>query len=137
MPRVFTEHELEAYLDESLAPDEMAVIEAALRTQPSLMERLAAVNGRRNSGVHTVGEIWRRHRLSCPTREQLGSYLLGVLEDEHADYLKHHLETIGCRICQANLEDLRWQQSQDRQAETVNRRGKIFKTSAGLLRGDK
>ena len=101
------------------------------------MQRLATVNGRRNSGVHTVGEIWRRHRLSCPTREQLGSFLLGVLEDDHADYLKYHIESIGCRICQANLEDLRQQQAEDRQAETVTRRGKFFKTSAGLLRGDK
>jgi hypothetical protein len=137
MSRHFTEHELEAYLDESLAPQEMSAIEAALRAQPELMQRLANVNGRRNSGVHTVGEIWRRHRLSCPTREQLGSFLLGVLDDDHADYLKYHIESIGCRICQANLEDLRQQQAEDRQAETVTRRGKFFKTSAGLLRGDK
>ena len=71
MPRL-TQSDLQAYLDEALAPDEMAAIEVELRKKPELLQQLAAINARRDAGVHSVGEIWRRQRLSCPAREQLG-----------------------------------------------------------------
>jgi hypothetical protein len=83
--------------------------------------------------MHTVGEIWRRHRLSCPTREQLGSYLLGVLEDDLAGYIRFHFEVSGCRTCQANLDDLKNRQT-DEPAATDSRRKKYFQSSAGHLR---
>ena len=51
--------------------DRMAAIEEALRGSDDLQKRLTAINGRRDAGVHSLGEIWRRHRLSCPSREQL------------------------------------------------------------------
>src|SRR4249919_637610 len=93
----FSKSELEAYLDEALPIERMAAIEEALRSSEELQKRLAAVNGRRDAGVHSLGEIWRRHRLSCPSRQQLGSHLLGILSGEEADYIKFHIETIGCR----------------------------------------
>jgi hypothetical protein len=128
----FTNAELEAYLDEAMQPSEMAEVEAALRDSPQLMERLAAINARRDAGVHSLGEIWRRHRLSCPTREQMGSYLLGVLDDDQADYIQFHLEVGGCRICLANMEDLRRRQAESEQV-TGQRRRKYFDSSAGYL----
>ena len=135
MPRL-TQSDLQAYLDEALAPAEMAAIEVELRTKPELLKQLAAINGRRDAGVHSVGEIWRRRRLSCPTREQLGSHLLGAIDQQHSQYLDFHLQTIGCRYCQANLEDLRRQQQET--AETVKtRRTKYFQSTAGHLRGKK
>ena len=60
MARRFTESELEAYLDEALNPDEMALIESALRKQPELVQLLSAINARRDAGLHSLGEIWRR-----------------------------------------------------------------------------
>jgi hypothetical protein len=132
MPRL-TQSELQAYLDEALAPAEMAAIEVELRKKPELLKQLAAINARRDAGVHSVGEIWRRERLSCPTREQLGSYLLGALNQPHSQYIDFHLQTVGCRFCQANLEDLRRQQQET--AETVKtRRTKYFQSTAGHLR---
>ena len=71
-------NDLEAFLDESLPAERMAAIEDALRHNEVLQKQVAAINGRRDAGVHSLGEIWRRHRLSCPSREQLGSFLLGV-----------------------------------------------------------
>jgi hypothetical protein len=116
-----------------LTSAEMAAVEAAIRANPDLLSQLAAINGRRDAGVHSVGEIWRRHRLSCPTREQLGSYLLGVLDTEHADYIDFHLQKIACRPCQANLDDLRRQQQES--GEVVKtRRTKYFQSTAGHLR---
>ncbi|MDA1055432.1 MAG: hypothetical protein O3C40_33960 [Planctomycetota bacterium] len=134
MSKEFTESELEAYLDEALAPDEMAAVESELRANPKLGKRLAVINGRRDAGIHTIGEIWRRHRISCPNREQLGSYLLNALDAEVMDYYRFHIEEVGCRFCNANLHDLRMQQ--DETAETAaTRRTKYFQSSAGYLRG--
>jgi hypothetical protein len=128
-----TQADLQSYLDESLPPAEMAMVEAEIRAKPDLLRQLAGINGRRDAGVHSVGEIWRRQRLSCPTRQQLGSHLLGALDEEHAAYIDFHLKVIGCRYCQANLEDLRRQQQET--AETVKtRRTKYFHSTAGHLR---
>ena len=74
----FTKAELEAYLDEALDAERMAEVERALRGRPDLLQQLAQINARRDCGVHTVGEIWRRHHVGVPTREELGSYLLYV-----------------------------------------------------------
>jgi hypothetical protein len=125
--------DLQAYLDEALPADRMAVIEQALRDDDDLRQQLAGILTRRDAGVHSVGEIWRRQRLSCPSREEIGSYLLGVLDDGHAGYIKFHLETIGCRLCEANREDLQRQQAES--AETASsRRNKIFHSTAGQLK---
>lgn len=131
-----TQSELEAYLDEALAPEEMAVIENAIRNDPSLMKQLSAINGRRDAGLHTLGEIWRRYRISCPSREQLGSFLLGVLSKEHTAYIDFHVSQVGCRFCRANLEDLERQQA-EASHDIATRRKRYFQSSAGYLRGDK
>jgi anti-sigma factor RsiW len=133
MAQTFHPADLEAYLDEALPSEEMARIEKAVRGDPALMRQLALVNARRGAGVHTLGEIWRRHRLSCPTREQLGSFLLGALPEPLARYIAMHVETAGCRYCQANLADLQGQQgAPDRGAQA--RRRKYFQSSAGYLK---
>jgi hypothetical protein len=134
----FCESDLEAFLDEALPAEEMARIEKALRKEPALVRRMAAINGRRDAGVHSVGAIWRRHRLSCPTREQLGNFLLGILPQEVADYVRFHLETVGCRLCQANQSDLARQQAATNlrsvpEAAVQSRRRKYFQSSAGYL----
>jgi hypothetical protein len=132
MTREFSEADLEAYLDEALPVEAMAAIEHALRNDSKLAEKLAAINGRRDAGMHTVGEIWRRHRLSCPNREQLGSYVLGVMESDVAGHIRFHLEVSGCRTCQANLDDLKHRQT-DEPAAVDTRRKKYFQSSAGHL----
>lgn len=126
--------ELEAFLDEALPVARMTAIEESLRASEELQKRLAAINGRRDAGVHSLGEIWRRHRLSCPSRQQLGSYLLGVLPREMADYVKFHVETIDCRCCNASLADLEHQQSAAEAEQIARRRQKYFQSSVGHLR---
>ncbi len=135
MPNNIRQSDLDAYLDEALPPDEMARIEHALRKSPELLQRLAAVNTRRDTGVHSLGAIWRRHRLSCLTRQQLGSYLLGALPTDVASYAQFHLETVGCRYCQANLVDLQKQQAETPEVVETRRR-KYFQSSAGYLKRD-
>jgi anti-sigma factor RsiW len=135
MAREFTRSELEAYLEEALPPEETAAIESALRENPELARRLAEINNVRDAGLHSLGEIWRRHRLSCPTRQDLGSYLLGALSDQRTDYIRFHLESIGCRFCRANLADLERQQQEGSEA-AASRRRKYFDSSAGYLGGE-
>jgi hypothetical protein len=127
-----TESELEAYLDEALTPPEMAAVEAALRQSPELLKKLAAINSRRDAGIHSLGEIWRRHRVSCPTREQMGSFLLGVLDEDQANYVRFHLDVVACRLCHANLEDLRARQAEADDVKVV-RRQKYFDFRVGSL----
>jgi hypothetical protein len=129
----FRQSDLEAYLDEALPPEEMVAIERELRTDRSLVGRLSAIHARRNAGVHSVGEIWRGHRLSCCTKDQLGSYLLQALPEQIADYIAFHLEVVGCRYCLANLADLQAQQKENREVIQL-RRHKYFQSSAGYLR---
>jgi hypothetical protein len=135
-PRAFTGMELELFLDEALSPEEMARIEMTLRSQPALARALAEISARRDAGLHTIGEIWRRHRISCPTREQLGSYLLGAVNGDQAEYVRFHIEVAGCRFCQANLQDLRRQQ-EEASDKSAQRRSKYFQSSAGYLRGER
>ena len=130
----FTDTELLAYLDEMLPVEEMTAVERAMRNSDALRTRAAGLVRRRDQGAHTVGEIWRRLRLSCPSRSQLGSFLLGTLEENHAKYVEFHLRTIGCRYCAANLADL--QQSADASGSASARRRKFFASSAGYLGGN-
>ena len=127
----FTDAELVAFLDEALADNRSRELESQLRDDAELRERLVAVRGRETAGLHTLGAIWRRNRLSCPSREHLGQFLLETLADDQADYIRFHLDVVQCRYCQANLADLEAASATDEQ--TVRRR-KYFQTSAGYLR---
>ncbi len=133
MPPLFTDQQLQAYLDEVLPTSSMSAVEQGLRDDGELRERLLALAGQREAGVHGLGEIWRRHRLSCPPRTQLGGFLLGTLEAEQHSYVQFHLEHIGCRLCAANLDDLQHRHAEQLQASQA-RRQRYFQTSAGLLR---
>jgi hypothetical protein len=126
--------ELLAWLDEDLSSARMSEIEAELRTSTGLQRRAAGLISQRDQGTVTVGEVWRRHHLSCPTRHELGSYLLQAADAGTSAYIQFHLETIGCRTCQANLEDL--QQARATTPETVERRQRIFASSVSRLKRD-
>lgn len=128
--------DLEAYLDEALPAEQMVQIEQLLRQDPSLAKRAGLIHSRRDAGLHSLGEIWRQARLTCPTRDQWGAFLLGVAPAETADYLRFHLDTLGCRYCQANVADLQGQQSEQNESRAQRRR-KYFASSAGYLRGAK
>jgi hypothetical protein len=136
MSNEYSNVELEGYLEEALPRDQMIEIENALRSDDKLGERLADVVGKMDAGVHALGSIWRRGRLSCPSREKLGSYLLKVLDKDEMDYLEFHLQTIGCRICNASLGDLSHQHAAADAEASESRRKKYFQTSAGYLSGD-
>ena len=61
----------------------------------------------------SVSYVWIEERISCPNRHLLRSYVYDSLEGLHRDYVKFHLEVIGCPYCQANLEDLELDEKSD------------------------
>lgn len=128
----FTDAELEAYLDESLDSNRAAEIEATIKTDKELLRRLSMINGRRDAGIHTLGEIWRRNQIGVPTTEAMGNFLLGVLPQEEADYINFRMEHLKCPFTLAMFNDLQTQQSESAEMSKT-RREKFYKTSAGLL----
>ncbi len=128
-----TQEDLQGYLDEALSEADLARVEQALRESPSLQQILKRLLTERDRGEHSIGAIWRRRRLSCPSREQWGSYLLGVIDEELADYMRFHLDTIHCPYCQANLLDLQGRRREPAK-QTDQRRQKLFTSSVGTFR---
>jgi hypothetical protein len=128
-----TRERLHAYLDDALSDAETAQVEQALRESEALRQRLRQAMQERDRGDHSLGAVWRRERLTCPSREQLGSYLLQVLDDRDQDYFAFHLKTVGCPFCLANLADLEAMQQEPAQAR--ERRRRYFHSSANYLQG--
>ena len=127
---------LKAYLAETLPAEAMARVEKALRDSSELRAQLEdARNDRGDIGLHSLGAIWSRSRLSCASRQQLGSFLLDALDPEHADYLKFHIEIVGCPFCGANLADLKHKAEHTAPAAR-SRQKKIYDSSRGLLSGE-
>jgi hypothetical protein len=126
-----TREQLHAYLDDALDDADMAQIESLLRSSSEARTRLNSVRQERDRGEHSLGAVWRREKLSCLTREQLGGYLHGVLDRELHNYADFHLKTIACACCLANLDDLREKQAEA--SGNSRRRRRYFETSARLL----
>ncbi len=97
---------LNDYLHDALPEREMVLVERGLRESADLRRQLEEVLGQVDRGEHSLGAIWRRERVSCPTRDHLGGFLLGSLDAGLEDYIQFHLEIIGCPYCRANLDDL-------------------------------
>jgi hypothetical protein len=132
MPAV-TKETLRAFLHDSLPDAEAAEVERQLRDDPRLRAAFEQVRLEEDRGEHSVGAIWRRDHVSCPSRDQLGGYLLQALDQELIDYLEFHLTVVGCSFCSANLDDLKQKQA-EAAAATKTRRKKIVNSSAGVLR---
>jgi hypothetical protein len=127
-----TREQLHGYLEDALGEAETARIEQALRGSEPLQKLLRALMQERDRGEHSIGAIWCRQRLSCPSREQLGSYLLQVLDVGFQDYIAFHLNSVGCAFCQANLADLK-ALHQEPAPKAKARRQRFFESSAGFL----
>jgi hypothetical protein len=131
MPNV-TREQLHSYLEDCLSEVETARLEQAIRQSDSLQRMLRAVMAERDRGDHSIGAIWSRERLSCLSREQLGSYLLKVLDAGFQDYIDFHLHTVACAFCLANLADLQTLHKEPA-PKARERRKRYFESSAGFL----
>ena len=131
MPKI-TREQLSGYLEDALGEADTAMVEQALRESESLRRLLRLLIQERDRGDHSLGAIWCRQRLSCLSREHLGSYLLQALTPEQQDYIEFHLHTIGCAFCLANLADLK-SLHKEPVPKAKQRRERFFESSAGYL----
>lgn len=124
----FTDEELLAYVDERLPSARAAEVERQLRSSRPLLDRLLVLMQSVERGEVSLGGMWRRGRWSCPPRAVWAAFVAGRLGDGLSQYLQFHLTTVGCRICEASVQDLR------RHERDEDRIQKIFQSSAGHLR---
>ena len=83
-----------------------------------------------DDAARLVASIWQENLFSCVKRSTLGSYALGVVDSEWADYIRFHLETVECEYCIAHLEDVRGGGPKI----STSVRERIFASSVGFLR---
>ncbi|MGL6095723.1 MAG: hypothetical protein ACRC7O_08010 [Fimbriiglobus sp.] len=132
MPEI-TRQTLRDYLNDDLPDAELAAVEKALRDSPELRALFDGVRQESDRGEHSVGAVWRRERLTCPTRDQLGAFLLDALDPDFGDYIRFHLETVGCPVCQANHDDLVKLNAEPAPVARA-RQKRIVDSAAGVLR---
>jgi RNA polymerase sigma factor (sigma-70 family) len=75
-------------------------------------------------------DLWEYYRFSCPKRNTIGAYMLGTLEPDWHQYVEFHLNTLGCRFCRANLDDL---QNQSRETRQEAFQARIMESTIGFL----
>jgi RNA polymerase sigma factor (sigma-70 family) len=75
-------------------------------------------------------DLWEYYRFSCPKRNTIGAYMLGTLEPDWHQYVEFHLNTLGCRFCRANLDDL---QSQSRETRQEAFQARIMESTIGFF----
>ena len=77
-----------------------------------------------------IRETWQRNLFSCLKRSTLGAFALEALDEEWTDYIRFHLETVGCEVCQANLDDL----ESEKREPVADLRERLFASSVGFVR---
>lgn len=77
-----------------------------------------------------LSEVWEEYRPSCPKRSTLGGYLLNTLDSNWHDYIDFHVQSLGCRFCTANLDDLRLETA----TGSDRFRARVMESSVGFFR---
>jgi len=121
------------YIRDGLSAERSREVEAALREQSELRTRLSQLMDENCGNEVAPGTIWRESQLSCPSREEWGSFLLGILDSEKSDYFQFHLETVECPFCRANVDDLQ-EQHQASASQRIQRQERVFRSSVGAMR---
>lgn len=75
-------------------------------------------------------EVWEMNRFTCPKRSTIGRFVLGTLDGEWGEYVAFHVNRLGCRFCQANLNDL--QKPDEPGQEPVRQR--IYESTIGFFK---
>lgn len=54
----------------------------------------------------SISLVWRQERISCPHRDLLQAHHYGSLSEAESDFIRFHVERVGCAYCAANLDDI-------------------------------
>lgn len=75
--------------------------------------------------------VWEDQRPSCPKRTTLGKFSLDLLPADWEEFVRFHVEVLGCTFCAANLEELTESDTTD-EADSFHKR--LFSSTVGFLR---
>jgi len=83
----------------------------------------------------SIALTWREERISCPHRDILAAYHHGSLAAGESEYVRFHLQRIGCPYCAANLEDIEaGERATEAQPEMRDLRDEILRSTTLFLR---
>jgi len=99
------------------------------RLPPAQLDALRLSDWDRDDAADSIlTRAWESLRPTCPKRSTLGRYLLQTLDPPWREHVHFHLDRLGCRFCQANLEDLRREPQ-----ERTPLRERVFQSTVGFL----
>lgn len=114
----------------ALGIDEKQVALVKHRLVKRLAEELGSQTGELTD-ESMLSRLWEAHRPSCPKRSTVGKWLMGLLDSDWAAYIEFHIDTLGCRFCQANRDDLA---VDTEPVESLSARQRIMQSSVGFFR---
>ncbi len=82
-------------------------------------------------GEDLLTRVWEDMRLSCPKHSTIGKFFLGSLDDAWDEYLKFHIDEMGCHYCKASLEDIK--EGTQKAQENIRAHDKIMRSTIGFM----
>lgn len=81
----------------------------------------------------SISLVWEEERISCPHRDVLRAYAGGSLPKPAAEYIRFHVNDVGCGYCLANLEDLETIDASDQGRYLRSVRDRVMSSTRAFL----
>lgn len=101
---------IHAYIDGALSPEEADAFTSMAYGDSELRGKIRTVQTEFDYHNHTVGSLWRRNQLTCPSDQDIVDYqrgALAIINPEIADYVQFHLTSIRCIYCISTAAELK------------------------------
>ena len=107
---VYSREYIHAYIDGALSPEEADAFTSMAYGDSELRGKIRTVQTEFDYHNHTVGSLWRRNQLTCPSDQEIVDYqrgALAIINPEIADYVQFHLTSIRCIYCISTAAELK------------------------------
>jgi len=107
---VYSREYIHAHIDGALSQEETDAFDLEAQVNSELRGQIRAVQSEFDYHNHTVGSLWRRNQLTCPSDQDIADYLRGglaIINPEIADYVQFHLTSIRCIYCISTAAELK------------------------------
>jgi hypothetical protein len=129
----FSDAQLLAYAEERLPMAATLQLEKSLESDEKLKTDLRRVCGQHLTGELSLATIWRDFQVGCLSQDQLAAYVGHQLGGALADYVRFHIDEVGCRICEARLDELARLAHNSSNEQVTPLASKCFNSSVGLI----
>ena len=109
---VYSREYIHAYIDGALSPEEADAFTSMAYGDSELRGKIRTVQTEFDYHNHTVGSLWRRNQLTCPSDQEIVDYQRGelaIINPKIVDYVQFHLNSIRCIYCISTAAE--WKQS--------------------------